>query len=107
MGARIRKGLPDTVKESIVQVLKKYRAIFAWGPEDMLGVDRSIITHWLAVDPTYRPVVEKKRHLSTHRRELVKKEIDALLAAGHIPEVKYPKWLAKVVLVPKLPAWRM
>ncbi|XP_031127557.1 uncharacterized protein LOC116029650 [Ipomoea triloba] len=76
--------MTETAKESVVQVLKKYRQIFAWGPEDMPGVDRSIITHRLAVDPTYRLVVQRKRHLSIDRREFVKKEIDALLVAGMI-----------------------
>nr|GMC63217.1 uncharacterized protein LOC109179160 [Ipomoea batatas] len=38
--------------------------------------------------------------------ESIKKEVDMLLAADHVQEVKYPGWLANVVLVPKPPAWR-
>ncbi|XP_019184269.1 PREDICTED: uncharacterized protein LOC109179160 [Ipomoea nil] len=73
----------------------------------MPEVDRSIITHRLAVDPDLRPVDQKRRHLSNDRMDFVKREVDTLLAAGHIQEVKYPGWLASVVLVPKPPAWRM
>ncbi|XP_019180204.1 PREDICTED: uncharacterized protein LOC109175395 [Ipomoea nil] len=73
----------------------------------MPGADRSIIAHRLAVDPNHRPVVQKKRYLANDRSEFVKKEVNTLLAAGHIREVKYPEWLANVVLVPKPPAWRM
>ncbi|XP_019171076.1 PREDICTED: uncharacterized protein LOC109166638 [Ipomoea nil] len=36
-----------------------------------------------------------------------RKEVSTLLVAGHIREVKYPDWLANVVLVPKSAAWRM
>ncbi|XP_019159714.1 PREDICTED: uncharacterized protein LOC109156332 [Ipomoea nil] len=89
------------------RVLREHRTVFAWGPEDMPGVDRSIISHKLAVDPEHRPVVQKKRYLANDRREFVKKEVGTLLAAGHVREVKYPEWLANVVLVPKPPAWRM
>ncbi|XP_019195711.1 PREDICTED: uncharacterized protein LOC109189555 [Ipomoea nil] len=104
---RIGVGLPKDTREEIIQVLRKHRLVFAWGPEDMPGVDRSIIPHRLAVDPDHRPVVQKKRYLANDRREFVKKEVGTLLAAGHIREVKYPEWLANVVLVPKPPAWRM
>ncbi|XP_031106186.1 uncharacterized protein LOC116010822 [Ipomoea triloba] len=55
--ARIRKDLPNAVKRSVVQVLRKYKKIFTWGSNDMSGVDRSIFTHRLVIDPAYRPVV--------------------------------------------------
>ncbi|XP_019184278.1 PREDICTED: uncharacterized protein LOC109179169 [Ipomoea nil] len=104
---RIGVGLPEEIREEIIKVLREHRLVFAWGPEDMPGVDRSIIAHRLAVDSDHRPVAQKKRYLANDRREFVKKEVGTLLAAGHIREVKYPEWLANVVLVPKPPAWRM
>ncbi|XP_019194876.1 PREDICTED: uncharacterized protein LOC109188702 [Ipomoea nil] len=104
---RIGVGLREKLRGEIVRVLQEHRLVFAWGPEDMPGVDRSIISHRLAVDPEHRPVVQKKRYLANDRREFVKKEVSTLLAAGHVREVKYPEWLANVVLVPKPPAWRM
>ncbi|XP_031104440.1 uncharacterized protein LOC116007921 [Ipomoea triloba] len=104
---RLGLGLTKEVRESILQVLREYKMIFAWGPEDMPGIDRSVITHRLAVSPAARPVVQRKRFLATERREFVKKEVATLLKIGHIREVKYPTWLANVVLVPKPPAWRM
>ncbi|XP_019189544.1 PREDICTED: uncharacterized protein LOC109183972 [Ipomoea nil] len=100
-------GLPEEIREGVIKVLRENRLVFAWGPEDMPGVDGSIIAHRLAVDPDHRPVVQKKRYLANDRREFVKKEVNTLLAAGHIREVKYPEWLANVVLVPKPPVWRM
>ncbi|XP_031099815.1 uncharacterized protein LOC116004015 [Ipomoea triloba] len=104
---RLGLGLTKEVRESILQVLREYKMIFAWGPEDMPGIDRSVITHRLAVSPAARPVVQRKRFLATERREFVKKEVATLLKIGHIREVKYPTWLANVVLVPKPPTWRM
>ncbi|XP_019173284.1 PREDICTED: uncharacterized protein LOC109168884 [Ipomoea nil] len=88
---RIGVGLSEKLKGEITRVLQEHRLVFAWGPEDMPGVDRSVISHRLAVDPEHRPVVQKKRYLANDRREFVKKEVSTLLAAGHVREVKYPE----------------
>lgn len=104
---KIGTGLTKEVRADVVAVIRKYQVIFAWGPEDMPGVDRSIITHRLSISPTHRPVKQKKRYLATDRREFVKKEVDMLLSIRHIREVDYPEWLANVVLAPKGATWRM
>lgn len=43
--ARIEKGLPEMVKESLVRVLREFKSIFAWEPEDMPGLN--IPSGWL------------------------------------------------------------
>ncbi|XP_031101985.1 uncharacterized protein LOC116005890 [Ipomoea triloba] len=98
---KIGRGLPVDLREDIVGVLQRYKNVFAWGPEDMPGVDRSVICHRLSIQPGSKPVKQKKRHLSSERREFVKKETATLLAVGHVREVLYPEWLANVVLVPE------
>lgn len=73
----------------------------------MLGVDWPIITHRLAMDPTFRPVKQKRSHLSAKRRAFIKKEVETLLSICYIREAMYPEWLANMALAPKLPTWRM
>ncbi|XP_031106926.1 uncharacterized protein LOC116011573 [Ipomoea triloba] len=46
---KIGRGLPTDLREDIIGVLQKYKDIFAWGPEDMPGVDRSVICHLLSI----------------------------------------------------------
>ncbi|XP_019160672.1 PREDICTED: uncharacterized protein LOC109157228 [Ipomoea nil] len=46
---KIGKGLTEEVRLSILQTLKECKILFAWGPEDMPGIDRSVITHRLSV----------------------------------------------------------
>ncbi|XP_031090841.1 uncharacterized protein LOC115995830 [Ipomoea triloba] len=104
---RIGKGLTEETRSDILRTLQEYRILFTWGPEDMPGIDRSVITHCLSVDPAVRPIVQRKRHLAANQREFVKKEVATLLEIGHLKEVVYPAWLENVVLVPKPPAWRM
>ena len=41
------------------------------------------------------------RRFHSYRHQIIQAEVDNLLRAGFIREVKYPKWLANVVVVPK------
>ncbi|KAK0592896.1 hypothetical protein LWI29_027400 [Acer saccharum] len=82
----------------------------ALDPEDpdMLGVDPKVISHHLSTDPEFRPVVQKRRLFNPERSVAIKKEVEKLLSAGSIREVKYPEWVANVVLVKKKnKQWRM
>ncbi|VFQ97185.1 unnamed protein product, partial [Cuscuta campestris] len=71
---KVGKALPLELKEQLLEVLRAFKVLFAWGPEDMPGVDPKIIYHRLAVDPTHKPVKQKKRFLSSERREFVTKQ---------------------------------
>ncbi|KAJ9553525.1 hypothetical protein OSB04_017570 [Centaurea solstitialis] len=74
---------------------------FAWSHEDMVGIDPSIISHKLNVDPTFKPIKQKRRKFAPERNKVINDEVDNLLKIGKIREVKYPEWLANVVVVQK------
>ncbi|VFQ90020.1 unnamed protein product, partial [Cuscuta campestris] len=88
---KVGKTLPLELKEQLLEVLRAFKVLFAWGQEDMPGVDPKIICHRLAVDPTHKPVKQKKRFLSAERREFVTKQVTTLQSIGHIREVRYPE----------------
>ncbi|VFQ84455.1 unnamed protein product [Cuscuta campestris] len=83
---KVGVSLTTSQRRRLVEVLAAYRVIFAWGPGDMTGVDPKIICHRLAVNPESRPVKQKKRFLSSERREFVSKEVTTLQSIGHIRE---------------------
>ncbi|KAK0582675.1 hypothetical protein LWI29_028411 [Acer saccharum] len=104
IGARVT----EQVKKDVMNLLKEYRGIFAWCHEDMPGIDRSVISHKLAVHEKCKPVVQKRRSFNPERSAAIKEEVSKLLAAGSIREVKYLEWVANVVLVKKKNnQWRM
>ncbi|KAJ9560505.1 hypothetical protein OSB04_005665 [Centaurea solstitialis] len=74
---------------------------FAWTHEDMVGIDPDIISHKLNVDPTFKPIKQKRRKFAPERNKVINDEVDNLLKTGKIREVKYPDWLANVVVVQK------
>ena len=105
---KIGARLTERVKRDVTNLLKEYKEIFAWSHEDMPGIERSVISHNLAVNEKCKPVVQKMRSFNPERSAAIKEEVSKLLAAGSIREVKYSKWVANVVLVKKKNSqWRM
>uniref|UniRef100_A0A2N9HHU7 Reverse transcriptase domain-containing protein n=1 Tax=Fagus sylvatica TaxID=28930 RepID=A0A2N9HHU7_FAGSY len=105
---KIGTNLPPKTKESLVQFLKNNKDVFAWSHENMPGINPSVISHKLNVDPSLRPVKQKRRVFVPERNNAIMEEVDKLLAANFIREVFYPDWLANVVMVKKNTGkWRM
>ncbi|XP_072090422.1 uncharacterized protein [Arachis hypogaea] len=104
MGTSISKG----EQESLIRFLQENADLFAWTPADMPGIDPSVITHKLAVNPEARPVSQKKRNLGAEKRLASLAEVKKLITANFIKEIRFTTWLANVVMVKKRNGkWRM
>ncbi|KAG7552152.1 Reverse transcriptase domain [Arabidopsis thaliana x Arabidopsis arenosa] len=97
----IGSGLSETLRAELIKFLKRNQKTFAWKIEEMTGIDTKVISHELNIDPTFKPVKQKRRKLGPDRAEAVNTEVQRLLDAGLIREVKYPDWLANPVVVKK------
>ena len=75
--------------------------MFAWHPTDMPGIPRELAEHALQIYPGTKPVKQTMRRLSEPKRLAVGREIDRLLDAKFIRELKKSDWVANPVLVPK------
>ena len=106
---KVGEELDPSMKEVMVEFLKKSLDIFAWTYDDMLGIDDKVIEHCLNVDPTNclnvdptKKLVQQKRQVfAPERNKAVIEEVEKLLIAGFIREVFYPEWLANIVMVKK------
>jgi hypothetical protein len=97
-----------TIREAMISFLKSNLDVFAWTHDDMPGIDPSTICHKLNVDPSIRPIKQKRRVFAPDRNQAISDEVEKLLTAGFIREVFYPDWLANVVMVKKANGkWRM
>ena len=67
----------------------------------MPGVPREFAEHALNVFPDAKPVKQSMRRLSEPRAEAVGIEVNKLLDANFIREIKESEWQANTVLVPK------
>ena len=104
----IRCKLAESIRSSLIRFLKQNMEVFAWKQEDMGGVDPTVITHKLNVNPSCKPVKQKRRGFAPERQKAINEEVGKLLQAQAIREVEYPEWLANVVLVKKAnDKWRL
>ncbi|KAG9442525.1 hypothetical protein H6P81_018379 [Aristolochia fimbriata] len=84
-----------------MSLLREYRDIFAWNYTEMPGLDPRVAVHKLAVHPSVRPVKQSQRRFRPELVPKIEKEVDKLIAANFIREVKYPSWIANIVPVKK------
>ncbi|XP_048623642.1 uncharacterized protein LOC125592488 [Brassica napus] len=88
--ARIGAYLSEEIQRSVLDFPKANVSTFTWSMSDMKGIDPAIITHELNVDPTVKPIRQKRRKLGPDRSKAVNEEVDRLLGAGSIAEDCYP-----------------
>ena len=67
----------------------------------MTDISPTHASHKLNVIPSTRPIKQRVRHFHPNRHQIIQAEVDNLLDVKFIKEVKYPEWLANVVVVPK------
>ncbi|KAJ9544420.1 hypothetical protein OSB04_024127 [Centaurea solstitialis] len=94
-------SLPADIKNTIISFLQEHSDCFAWSHEDIVGIDPNVISHKLNVDPTFKPIKQKRRKFAPECNKVINDEVDNLLKTGKIREVEYPEWLANVVVVQK------
>ena len=88
-------------KEQLRQVLLGNIDIFTWTHSDMIDISPTHASHKLNVISFARRIKQRVRRFHSNCHQIIQAEVDNLLDAGFIREVKYPEWLANVVVVPK------
>ena len=75
--------------------------MFTWAHSDMEGINPSIMSHRLNIDPSRKPIKQKRQAMDVERYQALKEEVDKLLSCDFIKESFYPSWLENPVLVKK------
>ena len=78
------------IRQNLTGFLRMNQDVFVWSPEDMPGIDPSVIVHRLNVNPTSSPIQQKKRAFAHERDKAIADEVRKLLEVGFIREVYYP-----------------
>ena len=99
--AYIGSQLAEDLKDPLTQFLRQNKDVFAWKHSNMGGIDPTVITHRLNVNPSFKPVKQKRRNFAPDKQKAINEEVGKLVQVGAIREVEYPEWLANVVLVKK------
>jgi oligoendopeptidase F len=73
----------------LLSFLHKNSDAFAWSTLDLVGVSRDVIEHRLQASPSARPKKQKLRKMAEEKVKAAKAEVQGLLDAGFIKEVKH------------------
>jgi hypothetical protein len=68
--------------------------MFAWCPEDMPGIPRELAEHELKIFPNAKPVKQSMRRYNPEKARSMAEEINRLLEAKFIREIKEATWLS-------------
>jgi len=57
---RIGSALTPPIKEAIISLLRQYQDVFTFEPSEMPGIAPEVMQHKLNVDPSHKPVIQKR-----------------------------------------------
>ena len=72
---KIGTSIEQKTQQDLVQFLRKSIDVFAWSHEDMPRIDPSVITYRLNMNPSSKPVLQKKRVFVLERDNAIKEEV--------------------------------
>ena len=105
---RIGTKMSTEVEMKLITCLRDNHDVFAWSTYDLKGIDPRIAVHRLNMDPTVKHIRQKRKDFGPVEDAIIAGEVDKLMKAGHIEEVRYSDWVCNVVIIEKAPGkWRM
>ena len=94
---KIGNNLSEDIQGAISEFLKWNLDIFAWVHSDKEGIDPSVMSHRLNINPSKKPIKQKRQAMDTERYQALKEEVDKILSCDFIKESFYSSWLANHV----------
>ncbi|XP_074293322.1 uncharacterized protein LOC141620315 [Silene latifolia] len=91
----------EVEKTVYVNLLSEYKDVFAWSYKEIPGLSPKIAVHRLAVWKGISPKKQPRRRFRSEMLPEIEVEVNKLIDAGFITEVKYPTWIANIVPVRK------
>ena len=84
-----------------IELLSEYKDIFSWSYKEMCGLDPKVTVHNLVVKCGVRPIKQAQNRFRSELIPKIKTEVNKLIEADFIREVKYPTWISSIVPVKK------
>jgi hypothetical protein len=94
--AIISNALTPENEEKLIAVLKRNKEAIGWSIDDLKGISPAYCMHKIKMEEEYKPVVQPQRRLNPSMSEVVKKELQKLLAAGMIYPISDSPWVSSV-----------
>ena len=72
---KIKKNLSNEIQKVISEFLRQNLDLFTWAHSDMEGIDPNIMSHHLNIDPSRKPVRQKRQAMDVKRYQALKEEV--------------------------------
>src|ERR1044072_5583753 len=82
MELKIGTSLTTQGATDLVTMLMVNQDVFAWTIGDITGLDPSLMSHKLYINPNVLPVAQRKRNMGEEKIKAVKVETNRMLEAG-------------------------
>src|ERR1044072_6829076 len=93
--------LNSSLKQKVIEVLRKNKDCFAWDYDEMPGLKRELVEHRLPIKDGKKPIKQAPRRFAPAVLKKIKAEIARLLRCRFIRTTRYVEWLANIVPVIK------
>ncbi|KAL3693085.1 hypothetical protein R1sor_006736 [Riccia sorocarpa] len=97
----ISENVPIEQIPTFQDLFREYRDIFAYSYKELLGVLPSRCQHRIKLRENGKPVLAKPYRLNPQYAQLVKQELDKLLACDFIYPSEETEWASPILVVPK------
>src|SRR3954469_14485069 len=97
----INSNLLGFEEERLLETLRRQRGAIGYTLDDLKGISPSICQHTINLEPYDKPVVDHQRRLNPKMKDVVRREVLKLLAAGIIYPIADSKWVSPAHCVPK------
>ena len=84
---KLGQSLSIELRDQIFEVITRHLDAFAWSAADMPDIDPDFLCHHLTMDPSVRPVCQRRRNFNEEKRQVIREETTKLLKGGHIREI--------------------
>jgi hypothetical protein len=85
----------------LVEFLREHWRMFPWCPADMPVIPRELAEHELKIFPNTKPIKQSMCRYNPEKARAMGEEINHLLEAKFIREIKEATWLSPLVMVEK------
>ena len=97
----IATNLEIMEEQSLIEILKEFRDVFAWSYKDLKGVDLIVCQHTIPLCDKTKPSRQRPYSYNENYAMKIEEEINRLREARFIYEIEHTKWVSPLVVVPK------
>lgn len=100
--------LPEERAKAFTLLLIEFQELFAWKLNDMSGIREDLITHELNIDPSFKPITQKRRPVREENATTIRQEVGKKVDPQFATEISFKTRFVNPVLVKKINGkWRM